>query len=213
MFTIDLLKGAGIPAKSRPEGVVIGVVAFAVPAFVAIAMFGLYGINGIRMSIETRDITRYAERTKGLSGAVKQQESLDKEKNTIISSLSEVASCIDRHSQWSPVLVTLVENMPTSMVLTKLELKKEKVKKRVPSKDDPKKLIAISIPKRTLRMNVCGSRQFDCKGAVQDFKDRLWNSKLLSSKLENIRLAHENDTLEGKPVISFQIDCVFKPGL
>ena len=211
MFTIDLLKGEGIPARSRPEGVVMGVVGLAVPITVAIVMVGVYLVNGSKISIQKRNITRYAERTAQLSDSVKLYESLEREKSAIYSGMSEVASSVDRHTQWSPVLATLVKTMPGSLVLTWLEVKEEKVKKKVPSKKDPEQMIAISIPKRTLQMKVCGSSHSDCEGAVKAFKDKLWS--LLASKLEAIRVAQAYDTLEGQPVISYTIDCVFKPEL
>jgi len=213
MFTIDLLKGEGIPEKSRPEGIAIGVVTFAVPIVIAIVVLGFYTINGITMSIQKRNALKYVEMTERLSAAVKEHESLVREKNAISSSLSEVASSIGRHIQWSPVLATLVQNIPASMVLTKLEVKQQSIKKRVPSKADPETMVAINIPKRTLQMTVCGSSQYECDRAVKNFKDQLRYSTLLGPKLEDIRVSQEYDTLEGQPIVSYQIDCAFKPGL
>lgn len=213
MFTIDLLKGEGIPLKSRPEGIAIGALAFGVPIIVGIAMFGFYLSNSVVMSIQRQDITKYTEKTNKLSEAIKLQESLEKEKAAIGSSLAEVASSISRHTQWSPVLATLVRNMPNSMVLTKLEVKQRPVKKQIRSKEDPNKKVTISIPARTLQMNVSLSRQIDYDKAVKDFRDRLFYSSFLAPKLENIRVSQGFDTLEGQDVVSYTLDCIFKPGL
>ena len=213
MFTIDLLKGEGIPLKSRPEGIAVGALAFGVPIIVGIAMFGFYLSNSVAMSIQRQDITKYTERTNKLSEAVKLQESLEKEKAAIGSSLAEVASSVGRHTQWSSVLATLVRNMPDSMVLTKLEMKQRFVKRQIRSKEDPNKKVTISIPARTLQMNVSLSRQIDYDKAVKDFRDRLFYSSFLAPKLENIRVSQGFDTLEGQDVVSYTLDCVFKPGL
>ncbi|MHC4259098.1 MAG: hypothetical protein ACYSTF_01615 [Planctomycetota bacterium] len=213
MFSIDLLKGEGIPAKTRPEGVVMGVIALAVPILVAIAMIGIYLMNGITISIQKRNITQYAKQTEQLSETVEVHESLEREKGAINSSMSEVASSIGRHTQWSPVIATLVRNMPASLVLTKLEVEQKTTKKRVPSKADPDQMVPISIPKRTLRIKVCGSSKHDCDGAIKSLKDKLRLSSLLGPKLEAIRVAQEHDILDGQPVISYTINCVFKPGL
>jgi len=213
MFTIDLLKGEGIPLKSRPEGIAVGALAFGVPIIVGIAMFGFYLSNSVAMSIQRQDITKYTERTNKLSEAVKLQESLEKEKAAIGSSLAEVASSVGRHTQWSSVLATLVRNMPDSMVLTKLEMKQRFVKRQIRSNEDPNKKVPISIPARTLQMNVSLSHQIDYDKAVKDFRDRLFYSSFLAPKLENIRVSQEFDTLEGQNVVSYTLDCVFKPGL
>lgn len=213
MFTIDLLKGEGIPLKSRPEGIAIGALTFVVPVIAAIVMFGFYLSNSIAMSIQKRNITKYEEKTNELSDAVALQKSLEKERSGINSCLSEIWSSIDRHTQWSGVLRTVATHMPDSMVLTRLEVKQHSVTKRVPSKSDAEKMTNISVPVRTLHIDVCGSPQFDCDQAVKEFKDRLRASVLVGPKLEAIKVSQGFATLEGQQVVCYGIDCVFKAGL
>lgn len=213
MFTIDLLKGEGVPTKGKLEGIAIAVVTLAVPIVIAMVVFSIYLSDTTTMSIQKRDTLKYVEKTNELSDAVKLQESFEKEKNAISSSLSEVASSIGKHTQWTPILTTLVKNMPDSMLLTRLEVKQHPVKIKVPRKDDPEKTVEIRVPARTLRMNLCGSPQYNCDKAVKDFRDRLRSSTSLGAQLENIRVSQEFDTLEGRDVVCYQIDCVFKPVL
>ena len=202
MFTIDLLKGQGIPAKSRPEGIAIAAVTFAVPIIIAIVMFGFYLSNIINISIQKREVVRYKKKIDQLSDALKMQKSFEKEKNVINSYLTEASSSITRHTQWSPVLV-----------LTSLEVKQRSVRRKVPKKDDPKTMTNISIPVRTLHISVCGSPQTNCDKAVRDFGGRLRSSALLGPKLENIKVSQGFDILQNQDVVSYKIDCVFKPGL
>lgn len=213
MFTIDLLKGQGIPAKSRPEGIAIAAATLVVPIIIAIVMLGLYLRNKIIISIKKQAIVNYETRIGGLSDAVELQKSFENEKNAIGNCLSEVATSISRHAQWSPVLTTLVKNLPDSVVLTDLEVKQGSVKRKVPKKDDPTKMIDISVPVRTLQINVCGSPQSNCDKAVRGFRERLRSSTLLAPKLENIRVSQRFGTLQNQEVVSYQIECTFKPGL
>jgi Tfp pilus assembly protein PilN len=213
MFTIDLLKGQGIPAKSRPEGIAIAAATLAVPVIIAIVMFGLYLRNKIIISVQKQAIANYETKIGGLSDAVELQKSFENEKNAISGCLSEASTSLGRHTQWSPVLATLVKNMPDSVVMTELEVKQSSVKRKVPKKDDPEKMIDISVPVRTLRIKVCGSPQSDCDKAVRDFRERLRSSTLLGPKLENIRVSQRLGTLESREVVSYQIECIFKPGL
>jgi hypothetical protein len=213
MFTIDLLKGQGIPIKSQPEGIVVTAATFAVPFIIAIVMFGFYLSNRIIISVQKQEIANYEVKIDELSGAVELQKSFEQEKGVINSCLSEVSSSFERHAQWSPVLVTLVKNMPDSMVLTKLEVKHDSVRRKVPRKDDPQKTIDVSVPVRTLQMNVSGSPQQNSDKAVKNFRESLLLSALLRPKLEDIRVSQKSDTLDGQDVVSYEIDCVFKPGL
>jgi hypothetical protein len=212
MFTVDLLKGQGIPTKSRPEGIAVAAVTFGVPVIVAIVMFGLYLSDSIAITVQKQEIVNYEKKTGGLSDAVELQKSYQSERNAIISSLSEVSSSIGRHTQWSPVLVTVVENMPRSMVLTDLEAKQRSAKRKITREDNTK--AEVSVPVRTLRISVSGYPDYDCDRAVRDFADRLRLSTVLGPRLEEIRVSKQDfGKLEDKNAVSYDIDCIFKPEL
>ncbi len=213
MFTIDLLKGQGIPIKSRPEGIAVTAVTFAVPVIIAIVMFGFYLSNRIVISVQKQRIVNCQANIDKLSDAAELQKSFEQEKEAIASCLSEVASALGGHAQWSDILVTLVENMPDSMVLTRLEAKERSVKRKVPKKNNPQKTVDISVPVRTLQMNVSGSPRSDCDKVVRDFRNRLRFSSLLEPKLEDIKVSQKSDKLEGQDVVSYEIECIFKPEL
>jgi len=213
MFTIDLLKGEGIPVKSGPGGITIAVVALVVPIVIAIVMFGLYLSNIINISVQKQEIVRYEKQIDELSDALEMQKSFEEKKTIYSNSLSEVSSSIGKHIQWSPILAVLQKSMPDSMVLTKLEVKQDFVRKKVPQKKDPKKMNVISIPVRTLRIGVCGSSQSNSDIAIRNFRYRLRSSTLLGPKLKDIKVSQGFDTFERQDVISYEIDCVFKPEL
>ena len=213
MFTIDLLKGRGIPAKSRPRNIAVVAAAVVVPVTIAIAMFGFFLHNRIIISIKKNTIGNYETRISGLSDAIEMQKSFEEEKSAYCNCLSEVLSSLDRHTQWSPVLVTLVENMPDSVMLTALDVKQRSTRMKVRQKDDPAKMIDVFVPVRTLQMKVVGMPQTNCDEAIRDFSELLRSSSLLGPKLENIRISQGLGKIKDQEVVSYQIDCIFKPGL
>jgi Tfp pilus assembly protein PilN len=213
MFTIDLLKGQGIPMKSRPGGIAISAVAVAAPVIIAIVMLGIYLHKKIIISVNKQDIARQEAEIDKLSDLIKQLEGLEKEKAACGECLSEVKSSTGRYAQWSPVLATVVENMPGSVMLTGLEVKQHSIKRKVPKKEDPKKTVDIDVPVRTLTMSVCASAQSDGDKAVRDFQARLRSSAFLGPKLENITVSQEAGTLDKQDVVIYEINCIFKPGL
>lgn len=213
MFTIDLLKGQGIPVKSGLGGIIIAVVALVVPIVIAIVMFGLYLSNIIDISVQKQEIVRYEKQIDRLSDALEMQKSFEEKKTIYSNSLSEVSSSIGKHIQWSPILAVLQKSIPGSMVLTKLEVKQDFVRKKVPQKKDPKKMNVISVPVRTLRIGVCGSSQSNSDIAIRNFRYRLRSSTLLGPKLKDIKVSQGFDTFERQDVISYEIECIFKPEL
>ena len=62
MFTIDLLKGQGLPVRTKPQGVAIFVATFAVPVLAAILMVGYYVRNGVIISIQKQNIANFERR-------------------------------------------------------------------------------------------------------------------------------------------------------
>ena len=213
MFTVDLLKGQGVPPKIGPTDIAIAVITIAIPIIAAIAMFGFYMRNKAIISIKKQDIVRCQAKIDKLSDAVELQRSLEKEKIIYANSLSEVRSSIKRYTQWSPVLATLVENMPDSVVLTNLEVAQRSVKRKVPKEDDPRKTVEIDVLAKTLQLSVRGNPQGNCDQAVKDFRDRLRSSASLGSKLENISVSQQSEILDGQDVVFYEIACVFKPGV
>ena len=213
MFEIDLLRGEGIPVKSRPKDIAIASVMIIVPAAIAIVLFSLYLRNKITISILNKEIVRCEVEINKLSDAVEAQKLLDEEKNIASSCMSEVGSALERHTQWSTLLAKVVENIPRSVSLSNLNIKQRTIKKKVPKKDDPEKMIDIQFLARTLHMSVYGSAQSDCDEAVREFRERLLSSPFLGPKLENITVAQKYGNIDGQETVSYEIDCIFNPGM
>ena len=212
MFTIDLLNGQAVPLKSKPGSFAIIVISAAVPVMVALGMLSFYHRTSIAASAKEKEIAQCQAEIDKLSGAVELQKALVKKKVAYDSCLSEVKSSIKRHTQWSPALTTLMENIPDSVVLNSLEVEHETVKKKVPKEDNPKKMVEIDVLIRVLRLSVSGDQQRDNDKAVRDFRDRIFASAFLGPKLEKIDVAKKSETLNNQAVVSYEINCVLKPG-
>jgi Tfp pilus assembly protein PilN len=213
MFTIDLLNGQAIPPKGKPGGLAIIAMTVVVPIAVAMVVFLIYLNNDIAVTMKRKEISKYEVEIRKLSDAVKIQNELQKEKQAYSKYISEVRSSISEHTQWSPALATLIENIPDSVILTSLEIEHDLVRKKVPKKGNPKKKVEISVPVRILRLGVSGGDQSDCDQAVKDFMGRLWASASLGPRLDNIGHSQESTEQGDRNVISYEISCYFKPGL
>lgn len=212
MFTIDLLKGQAVPLKSKPGSLAIIVISAAIPIAIAAGMLSFYQRNKIVVSMKEQEIAKCQAEIDKLSDAVELQKALEKKKTTYGSCLSEVRSSIKRHTQWSPVLTTLMENIPDSVVLNTLAVDHDTVKRKVPKEDDPDKMVDIDVLVRILRLSVSGGQQTNSDEAVRDFRDRIRTSAFLGPRLEKIGVSQKSETLDGQDVVSYEISCVLKPG-
>lgn len=218
MFAIDLLKGQGRPVRTRPQGVAIFVATFAVPMMVAILMAGYYYRNKVVISIHKQNIANYAAQTERLADALKLRDAWEKDKSAINGCLTEVAGSIGRHTQWSPVLVALVQNLPESVVMNSMEVKQSSIKRKAvvkagTEKDKKDKKADTSVAVRTLKLRVSGNPSYDCDREIKAFRENLRASNVLGPKLEDVVIASQGrDTLDGREVVAYDIDCIFKPG-
>ena len=212
MFTVDLLKGQAIPLKSKPGSLAIIVISAAIPIAVAAGMLSFYQRNNIVVSMKEQEIAKCQAGIDELSDAVEYHKALEKKKTDYGSSLSEVKSSLKRYTQWSPVLTTLMENIPDSVVLNTLAVEHDTVKRKVPKEDDPQKMVDIDVLVRILRLSVSGGQQTNSDEAVRDFRDRLHASDFLGPRIESIGVSQKSETLDGQDVVSYEISCVLKPG-
>lgn len=212
MYTIDLLKGQGIAAKSKIEHIVIASLTISVPVIVVIVMLSFYLSNGIAMAMDKKQTENYEKKIARFSEAVEMQKSFESEKDAIRFSLSEVSSSIDNFTQWSPIIMTVVENIPDSMILTEFELKQRQVRRLVPQKGNPGKMVNIGVLINILKVSVCGSPRTNYDEEVRAFSDRLNSSELLEgSRLEEIRISQEVDKKRGQDVVVYEMECIFGP--
>lgn len=211
MFTIDLLKGEGLPEKGKVKNMALVAIASVIPLVAAIAIFGFYLHNRINMSILSGDTSRWKAKISKLSDVVSRQQELERDKAAYATCLAEVETAINRHTQWSPVLVEVVGAMPKSAVLTSMEVKHRLVRMKVPIKDDPEKTRDVSVSVPTLKMDIAATPQSDSDNDVKDFRNKLLASKALGSRLENITVSQKADRVDGLEVVSYEINCIFKP--
>jgi Tfp pilus assembly protein PilN len=213
MFTMDLLKGEGRPVRTKPQGVAIFVATFAVPVLVALIMAGFYIRNDVVICVQKQKINSLDIQIKRFSDAIKFKESGEKEKASIAGCLTDVASAINRHTQWSPTLMTLLSNLPDSVVVNSLDVKRSIVKRKATT-DATGKKINPGASVRTLRIKVSGNPSSSCDLEVRAFRDHLKASADLGSKLEDVVVASQgHEVIDGRDVVTYDIDCIFKPGL
>jgi hypothetical protein len=210
MHTIDLLRGKGVPVRTTIGRVALVMVAVAIPLLFGAGMLDRYLRNKTVISIQRQAIAKEQAAIDELSDVVKSKESLEEKRDLAMTTLSEVSSCIGRYVQWSPILVTLAEKMPAEVILTTLSANRKQVTIKVSEQKDPSKTISVSVPKRTLVLNISGNPLGNYDKAIKDFRDHLELSPLLGPKLEDIVVSQQIGRLGNDEVVSYVMNCVFE---
>ena len=209
MFSIDLLKGKGLPPKSGPVGMLLILSTALVPVFLSIVIYGLYSNNKVISRIKQQDMLQLEEDISELSGALTIKRNLERQKFFYDSCLNEVKSSIKDYKQWSPVLAILYEEMPSSILLKNLEVKHERIANNPSGVIDPFNTKQIMVTK--LIFKISNSQEGDYSEQVKDFRNKLFASSALGPKLDNIVFSREANKNNGMETISYKIECLFKP--
>ena len=207
MHTIDLLRGQGIPAKTTLGSVLMIVVIITVPILAAAWMVDRYIQNETEIGIKQQAIAKEQATIDNYADAVKFKSSLLEQQKAIRSKLSEVSSCLGRYIQWSPVLVTLAENMPRGMVMNALKAESTIDRQRVAGEKDSKSTI-----KRTLVLDISGTERRDYGDDIENYSRRLKISEELGPKLEDIVVSQKPGTAGDINTVSYTMNLIFKSG-
>ncbi|UCD49033.1 MAG: hypothetical protein JSW27_16040 [Phycisphaerales bacterium] len=211
MYKVDLLKGEGLPIRSRPGGTAFACLVIAVPMIVGTTMVSVYIEHRVAASVQQEQLARLRRAITALAPALQEERTLQEHRALGIDFLGNVKTALDRRMQWSPIVVTVVENLPETLILTKVETYQSLAQRRVPSPGDPGRTISVSVPVRSLEIGVCGEDGYAASHAVRNFQDRLRSSPVLEPWLDAVTVSQEAQTLDGQAVVSYELNCVFKP--
>jgi Tfp pilus assembly protein PilN len=211
MYTIDLRKGEGLPIRSRPGGIAFACLIVVVPFLVGVGATSFYMDGEVVIAIQNQQVSLLTTAAEALSDAVQKKESLEQAKAQAVCLLSDVRTILGGHTQWSPTLASLIENLSDTLVLTKLEARQNTMRYKVPDKDDPTKKVDASVPVRELKICVCGKDKEISSEAVRRFQESLRSSATIGPMLDSITVSQNATILDSQEAVLYELNCVFKP--
>ena len=210
MHTVDLLRGGGIPPKTTLVGILIAAVTALAPLCATAALLDRYFGNEVFLEIQAHALAGASLEHDSYSEAIRGRAALEKKKADIRKTLSEVVTFADRQIQWSPIFTTLAEHMPEGMIVTSLEAVRKNTAVIIPSEDDPETNIRLTIPKRSLVIDVAGKKNIDHDASVMMLRNGLAGSAALAEKLEDVVISHGAGGAGEEGVVSYEVVCVFE---
>jgi hypothetical protein len=114
--------------------------------------------------------------------------------------------------QWSPVLETLAENMPSRMIMSGLRAESTSERRQVTSEKNPARMVNVNITKRTLVLDITSNESLDYGKEVQNYANRLKSSPVLGPRLESIEVSQKPGTAKDLNTVSYTMNLIFKSG-
>ena len=212
MHTIDLLRGQGIPVKTTLGSAAMVIVMVVVPILAVAGMADRYLQNKTEIGIKQQAITVEQGTIEKFADDVKYKESLQKQQGVVNNKLSEVSSSLGNYIQWSGVLEALARYMPAQMVMSSLTAESTSERQKVPSKNNPKRMVNVTVFKRRLVLDISGTELRDYGDVVQGYANRLKSSSVLGPKLEGIEVSQKPASSGDVNTVSYTMNLKFKSG-
>lgn len=211
MYEIDMIKGEGIPIRSRPRGIAFACLVIIVPLLAGLVAASIYCDGEVAISIRQQQLERLEGGIAKLSEALQKKEALEKEQTQIISLLSNVQKGLASHTQWSPILEALVTSTPDVLTLLRLETRMETLQRKVAAKDDPARKIEIGVPARALKIGVGSHDKRGSYDVVRGLREDLQSSPVVGPLLDAVTVSQNAGMLDGQDAVQYELNCTFKP--
>jgi len=209
MFEIDLLKGEGIPIKSKPGGAALLAFTVAIPVIAIMIILVNFLYSGILLSMQKQSLERIEEKISNLSEITELRRTIHTRKNGINLCLTEVNDILPKYLSWSPVLEIIARNMPETLVLEELKVTSNLTSDLIVNVVDPSKTKKILKSKRILIITLYRDINQGSDEVVLDFLRSLDASGFIKEKSANVRpLSQTADNR--KDTMFYVIECVFE---
>lgn len=211
MYSIDLLKGRGIPPRGRTGALLVAAIIAMLPAAILLAAFGWYlteqsrcaSLNG-QIAANNAILNRQAEFLQKCDR--KQQQIKDAGKCLI-----DVVTALRYRQQWSPIISDLVTNMPDGITLENMMVRSSDMVEYIPDPKDKRKKIKINKVDRTMFIVVAGKTGVKSDHAVRDYVQNLRSVDSFKQILENLTYQQKPAKSEDEMITEYEIEFMLKP--
>jgi hypothetical protein len=210
MFSIDLLKGKGLPEKIDLKRSVLKVFPILVPVLAVTVFASAYQHNRAslqdqqqvlrnnqqQLALYTEDIAEYNKMNSKIKGMQK--------------CLNDISRGMTYRVQVSDVFVELAQSLPENIFIYEINLDRKSVQEKIqnPDSGEVKQRLVI---RRNLKLLLCGYDADQSDAAVQEYVNVLKQSPLLAKIFTEIKpSARQQGEVDGRPAIYYEIGCVLR---
>ncbi len=210
MFSIDLLKGKGLPEKTDLKRSSLKALPILIPVLAVMVFASTYQhdraslrdqqqvlkSNQQQLGLYTEDIAEYNKIRSKIKGM--QQ------------CLNDISKAMAYRVQVSEVFVELVQALPENIFVYEMKMDRKPVQKKIqqPGSGEVKQQLVVC---RKLNLVLCGYDAGRSDEAVQEYVNALKQSPLLTEIFsEIIPPARQQGEVDGRDAIYYEIECVLR---
>ncbi|MCD6174897.1 MAG: hypothetical protein J7K65_03905 [Planctomycetes bacterium] len=210
MFSIDLLKGKGLPETIDLKRSALKALPILIPVL-AVTLFAsayqhdrallrdqrqILSSNQQQLALHTEDIAEYNKINSKIKGMQK--------------CLNDISKAMTYRVQVSEVFVELSQALPENIFVYEINLDRKSVQEKIQNPDSGEVTQRLVV-RRKLNLVLCGYDADRSDTAVQEYVNALKQSPLLAKIFLEIKpSARQQGEVEGRPAIYYEIECILR---
>ncbi len=210
MFSIDLLKGKGLPETIDLKRSILKALPILIPAL-AVTLFAsayqhdkaslrdqrqILSSNQQQLALHTEDIAEYNKIDLKIKGMQK--------------CLNDISKAMTYRVQVSEVFVELSQALPENIFVYEINLDRKSVQEKIQNPDSGEVTQRLVV-RRKLNLVLCGYDADRSDAAVQEYVNALKQSLLLAEIFTEIKpSARQQGEVDGRPAIYYEIECILR---
>jgi len=210
MFSIDLLKGKGLPEKIDLKRSILKVLPILIPAL-AVTLFASAYQNDKALLQDRQQVLKSNQQQLGLyTEDVAEYNKINSKIKGMQKCLNDISKAMAYRVQVSEVFVELVQSLPENIFVYEMKLDRESVQEKIqqPDSGEVKQRLVV---RRKLKLALCGYDGNRSDAAVQEYVNTLNQSPLLTEVFSEIEpSARQQSEVDERSAICYEIECTLR---
>ena len=210
MFSIDLLKGKGLPEKTDLKRSILKALPILIPVLAVTLFASAYQHNGASLRTQQQRLLSNQQQLSLYTEDVADYNKMNLKIKGMKKCLNDISKAMAYRVQVSEVFVELVQALPESIFVYEMKLDRNAAQKKI-QQPDSGEVTQRLVVRRKLNLVLCGYDAERSDAAVQEYVNTLKQSPLLTEIFTEIKpSARQQGEVDARSAIYYEIDCVLR---
>jgi len=207
MFSIDLLKGKGLPEKGDLKRSALKALPILIPVLAVTVLASAYQRDRASLQDQQQVLQSNQQQLELYTEDVAEYNKINLKIKGMQKCLKDISKAMAYRIQVSEVLVELVQALPESIFVYEMNLDRNSVQEKFqqPDSGEVKQQLVV---RRKLKLVLCGHNADRSDAAIQEYINDLKQSPLLTEVFTKITPpTRQQGEVDGRPAIYYEIEC------
>ena len=210
MFSIDLLKGKGLPEKADLKRSALKVLPILIPVLAITVFASAYQHGRESLRDQQQVLKSNQQQFEIYAEDVAEYKKIDSKIKGMKKCLNDISKAMAYRVQVSEVFVELVQVLPENIFVYEMKMDRNSVQEKIQQPDSGQVKQRLVV-RRKLNLVLCGYDEDKSDAAVQEYINTRKQSPLMTEGFTEMKpSARQQGEVDGRAAIYYEIECVLR---